>query len=53
MCLVAGGVALGALAVCGTSYVMHLDQETPGTASMQLGGAFELVASRPPLGRSR
>jgi protein SCO1/2 len=40
--LVAGGIALGLLAIGATSYVMRLDQER-GTASVPIGGRFELV----------
>jgi protein SCO1/2 len=40
--LVAGGVALGLLAIGATSYVMHLDQKAEN-ASVPIGGPFELV----------
>jgi protein SCO1 len=43
VCLVAGGVALGLLAIGGTSYVMRLDQKAEEIASVPIGGRFELV----------
>lgn len=39
--LIAGALVLGALAVGGTSYVLRLDQEAGGSAS--IGGPFTLV----------
>jgi len=40
--LVAGGVALGLLAIAATSYVMRLDQKAE-IASVPIGGPFELI----------
>jgi protein SCO1 len=40
--LVAGGIALGLLAIGATSYVMRLDQKAE-TAAVPIGGPFELV----------
>jgi cytochrome oxidase Cu insertion factor (SCO1/SenC/PrrC family) len=41
--LVAGGVALGALAIAATSYVMRLDQESLDQQRGVIRGSFELV----------
>jgi hypothetical protein len=45
--LVAGGVALGALAIAATSYVMRLDQESLEQQRGVIGGSTRMAVASP------